>query len=91
MEIRSQRVGHELPKKNSQEVRLMNEAIGNAAGMIWKFLDQQPEPVNLSNLKKSLELPSTPLMMGLGWLAKEDKLVIETSGNSPSYRICLKH
>ena len=68
----------------------MKEIIGNAAGMIWNFLDQQTEPVNLSTLKKGTELPSTPLMMGLGWLAKEDKLTIETSENSPSYRICLK-
>ena len=68
----------------------MNEAIGNASGVIWAFLDQQLEPVNLSTLKKNLELSSTLLMMGLGWLAREDKLIIETSGSSPSYKICLK-
>lgn len=66
-------------------------AIGNAAGIIWDFLDQQSEPVNLSTLKNDLPPSSTLLMMGLGWLAREDKLAIETPENSPSYRISLKH
>ena len=63
--------------------------IGEAAGIIWKFLKQQDGPVTLSTLTKNLDLSSTLLMMGLGWLAREDKLTIEMSGNS--YRICLKH
>ena len=63
--------------------------IGEAAGIIWKFLKQQDGPVTLSTLTKNLDLSSTFLMMGLGWLAREDKLTIEMSGNS--YRICLKH
>jgi len=68
----------------------MNEAIGNAAGIIWRFLDQASQPVTLSTLRKSLSLSSTLLMMGLGWLAREDKLNIETSDDSYSYRISLK-
>lgn len=66
-------------------------AIGNAAGIIWDFLDQQSEPVNLSTLKNDLPPSSTLLMMGLGWLAREDKLAIETPENSPAYKISLKH
>ncbi len=68
----------------------MNEDIGNAAGVIWDFLDEQPEPVNLSALKKGVSISSTHLMMGLGWLAREDKLIIDTSNSSASYKICLK-
>ena len=68
----------------------MQEFIGEAAGTIWKFLDQQPEPVTLSALRKGVPLSSTLLMMGLGWLAREDKLVIETSDDSYSYRISCK-
>ncbi len=68
----------------------MNEEIGNAAGVIWKFLDEQPEPVSLSEVKKNLSLSSTLLMMGLGWLAREDVLNIEMSGASHSYRISLR-
>jgi hypothetical protein len=67
----------------------MNEDIGKAAGTIWKFLEQQTEPVTLSALTRNANLSSTFLMMGLGWLAREDKLDIEMSGNS--YSISLKH
>ena len=90
MEGCSQRIGRESTKKNSQEIRQMKETIGNAAGVIWKFLDQQPGPVNLSALKSGVSLPSTFLMMGLGWLAREGKLAIELSEASNSYKISLK-
>jgi hypothetical protein len=66
----------------------MHEAIGNSAGMIWRFLKEQSHPVALSTLRSNLELSSTLLMMGLGWLAREDKLCIEMSNNS--YKITLK-
>jgi hypothetical protein len=68
----------------------MNEDIGNAAGVIWEFLDQQSQPVTLSTLRKSLPLSYTLLMMGLGWLAREDKLDIAVSDDSYSYRISIK-
>ncbi len=67
----------------------MKEAIGDVAGEIWRFLDRQSESVNTSTLKDGLSCSSTLLMMGLGWLAREDKLAIETPGNSNTYRIRL--
>jgi hypothetical protein len=67
----------------------MIEDIGNAAGEIWRFLDQQTEPVNLTTLKKNVPLSSSLLMMGLGWLAREGKVNIESS--EASYKIYLKH
>lgn len=73
-----------------EEEVAVNAAIGNAAGVIWKFLEQQSEPVNLSTLKKNLSVSSTFLMMGLGWLAREDKLAIEIPEDSPSYRISIR-
>ena len=62
--------------------------IGNAAGVIWRFLDQQTEPVNLSTLKKNVDISATLLGMGLGWLAREGELDIEMS--EVSYIISLK-
>jgi hypothetical protein len=67
----------------------MIEDIGNAAGEIWRFLEQQTEPVNLTTLKKNVPLSSSLLMMGLGWLAREDKVSIESS--EASYKISIKH
>ena len=68
----------------------MTEDIGNAAGVIWRFLNQQTEPVNLLTLKKGVTISTTLLTMGLGWLAKEGKLDITMSDESYSYRISIK-
>jgi hypothetical protein len=68
----------------------MNEIIGHTAGAIWKFLCQQSKPVNLSTLKKNVDASSTLFMMGLGWLAREDKICIEVDDDLYSYKISLK-
>lgn len=67
----------------------MIEDIGNAAGEIWRFLEQQTEPVNLTTLKKNVPISSSLLMMGLGWLAREGKVNIESL--EASYQISIKH
>jgi hypothetical protein len=68
----------------------MTDFIGNAAGMIWSYLEQQSKPVTLSILKKEIDVSSTVMMMALGWLAREGKLDIEISDESFSYKISLK-
>jgi hypothetical protein len=69
-----------MPTREEQ----MKEDIGNAAGVIWEFLDQQSEPVTLGTLRKGVNLSANLMMMGLGWLARENKLGIDTSGNAYS-------
>ncbi len=69
----------------------MREDIGKAAGVIWKFLEQQSQPVTLSAIRKGVPISSTLLMMGIGWLAREDKLSIEMPEDSYSYKISLKN
>ena len=66
----------------------MVKDIGKVAGLIWGFLDQQTEPVTLSALKKNIDCSDMLLMMGLGWLARDDKLNMEMS--QTSYKISLK-
>jgi DNA-binding transcriptional regulator GbsR (MarR family) len=68
----------------------MTDFIGNAAGIIWSYLDQQSKPVTLSTLKKETDVSSTVMMMALGWLAREGKIDIEISDESFSYKITLK-
>ena len=68
----------------------MTDFIGDAAGIIWSYLEQQSKPVTLSTLKKEIDVSSTVLMMALGWLAREGKLDIEISDESFSYKITLK-
>ncbi len=68
----------------------MKEAISSTSDMIRKLLAQQPRPVSISTLDRSLPVPSTMLMMGLGWLAKEDELNTEMSRDPYSCRVSLK-
>ncbi len=48
--------------------------IGKAAGEIWAYLDARGT-VSLPQLQKGTHLSARLLAMGLGWLAREDKLV----------------
>jgi hypothetical protein len=52
----------------------MNLEIGQAAGGIWKILKAEGE-TTVTRLKKKSGLSIGQFYMGLGWLAREDKLV----------------
>jgi Winged helix-turn-helix domain (DUF2582) len=51
----------------------MEDQIGDAAGTIWHYLDEHGE-TTLSKLKRDTKLPEQLVLMGVGWLAKEEKL-----------------
>ena len=51
----------------------MNMEIGQAAGSVWKILKADGE-TTVTRLKKKSGLPLSQFYMGLGWLAREDKL-----------------
>ena len=53
----------------------MEKQIGDAAGIIWKYLDQHTE-ATLSELKQATKLSEQLVLMGLGWLAREEKLSV---------------
>lgn len=52
----------------------MFHVIGETAGEIWKLLKEEG-PVSLSALVRKTKRPQTMVYMGIGWLAREDKLV----------------
>ncbi|MFH1784700.1 MAG: winged helix-turn-helix domain-containing protein [bacterium] len=56
----------------------MQETIGTAAGKIWKFLQENGE-VTVLKLKTNLKLSNSLVCMGIGWLAREDKICIKNS------------
>jgi len=60
----------------------MQEKIGQAAGQIWNFLAANPDPISVANLSKKTELNSQMTAMGLGWLARENKLRFEEKGKT---------
>ena len=51
----------------------MGTEIGEAAGRIWKYLAEHGE-TTLRQLQRGTTLPERLLHMGIGWLAREDKL-----------------
>jgi DNA-binding transcriptional regulator GbsR (MarR family) len=52
----------------------MFHVIGETAGEIWKLLKEE-EPISLSTLVRKTQHPQSRVYMGIGWLAREDKLV----------------
>jgi Winged helix-turn-helix domain (DUF2582) len=54
----------------------MIEKVGDAAGKIFQFLEKNGE-VSVLKLKTGLKLSSSMVCMGIGWLAREEKLNIK--------------
>jgi hypothetical protein len=65
----------------------MTEEIGTMAGTIWHALEANGE-MTLAKLKAELKAGSPLFDWAIGWLAREDKIMLTTEGRST--RICLK-
>lgn len=57
----------------------MQEAIIETAGKIWEYLNEKGE-VTTRKMNKDLGLTDNFSNMGLGWLAREDKINFEKRG-----------
>jgi len=51
----------------------MDNEIGEAAGVVWKYLDQAGS-ASPSKLAKEIALSRDLVMQGIGWLARENKI-----------------
>jgi len=68
----------------------MNQQIGNAAGQVWQALHAKGE-LSLAQLKKATRLNSPLIEWAVGWLAREEKLVIlPDPAKRASFRLRLK-
>jgi hypothetical protein len=65
----------------------MSEEIGTMAGEIWQALETNGE-MTLSKLKKQLNAASPLFDWAIGWLAREDKIMLTTEKRP--MRVCLK-
>jgi winged helix-turn-helix protein DUF2582 len=65
----------------------MQEEIGSTAGIIWHALNDRGEP-SLAKLKKEVNGKTPVFDWAVGWLAREDKVVI--TREKRSFRVCLK-
>ena len=57
----------------------MQQEIVESAGQIWNYLNERGE-VTTTKMKKDLSLDDNFAAMGLGWLAREDKLNFSGKG-----------
>ena len=57
----------------------MADAIGNAAGALWKYLDKNGAS-SATKIAKETKLDAKEVQRAIGWLAKEGKIAITTKG-----------
>ena len=60
----------------------LQESIGFSAGEIYNYLADNKGQATFTKLKKDLDLKGNFAELGLGWLAREEKIEIAKSGNS---------
>ena len=65
----------------------MSEEIGTMAGAIWRALEANGE-MTLATLKKELKVRSPLFDWAIGWLAREDKILLTMEKQAA--RVCLK-
>ena len=51
----------------------MFHTIGETAGEIWRLLNQEGA-MSISTIVSKVKQPQSAVYMGIGWLAREDKL-----------------
>ncbi|MGZ5050033.1 MAG: winged helix-turn-helix domain-containing protein [Methylobacter sp.] len=59
----------------------MADSIGEAAGIVWNFLDQNGA-ASVNKVCTETGLSKNDIQRAIGWLAKEDKLSFETVGRT---------
>ena len=65
----------------------MSEEIGKVAGEIWHALEAKGE-MTLTELKKEVKAASQVFDWAIGWLAREDKVML--TPEKKTFRACLK-
>lgn len=65
----------------------MEQSIGFSAGQIYNYLAENEGQTTFTKLKKDLDLKGNFAELGLGWLAREDKIELAKSGNSLKIRL----
>jgi hypothetical protein len=60
----------------------LEQSIGFSAGQIYNYLADNEGQTTFTKLKKDLDLKSNFAELGLGWLAREEKIELAKSGNT---------
>ncbi len=59
----------------------MSNTIGDAAGIIWNYLDKNG-PSSVNKVTTETGINRNDVQRAIGWLSKEDKLTIEMVGRA---------
>lgn len=65
---------------------MLMKDVGETAGRVWSVL-QEKGPQSLNALKKQVKAPGDVVVMSIGWLAREDKLVLEQKGRVQVFKL----
>lgn len=65
----------------------LEQSIGFSAGEIYTYLSENNGESTFSKMKKELDLKNNFAELGLGWLAREDKIELSKKGNSISVKL----
>ena len=65
----------------------LEQTIGFSAGQIYNYLAENEGQSTFTKLKKDLDLKGNFAELGLGWLAREEKVELAKSGNSLKIRL----
>lgn len=64
----------------------MVNKIGEVAGKVWMFLKQNGDS-NMNQLKKGIKADPNLILQAIGWLAREDKILIEKKERFVTYAL----
>ncbi|MCX7089377.1 MAG: winged helix-turn-helix domain-containing protein [Methylococcales bacterium] len=59
----------------------MNNTIGDAAGLIWAFLNENG-PSSITKITTETGIGKNDVQRAIGWLAREEKINIELVGRT---------
>lgn len=59
----------------------MTQQIGETSGKIWQFLNEHPGATT-EEIRKDLKIDNGMVHLGLGWLAREGKLLFESKDST---------
>jgi hypothetical protein len=66
---------------------MLQEQIGQAAGEIYNYLSSNGGEATMAQMKKKLDLEGNFGDLGLGWLAREDKIEMHKKGASLNIKL----
>lgn len=62
-------------------MRYSDTSVGTNAGKIWSSLAEKPKQT-ISSLEKTTKLKKEDVLLALGWLFKEEKILCEMVGKA---------